>query len=163
MWIKYHRPKVQLNLTVPACIYILSARFYIIPYVNAFCISLCPHLIISSTVNNGVWSVRSICACRLKVWVCVFGRLVIEVTFDIPLLSVKTDKALQSNLSSASFSEMLLHASFSFPYPINIPHFKQTAAVPCSSAFAHFYANFCLFCTLFCHKFHTLKGFLHRC
>ncbi|XDV20635.1 hypothetical protein PO909_025935, partial [Leuciscus waleckii] len=38
-------------------------------------------------------------------------RLVIEVTFDMPLLSVKTDRALQSNLSSASFSEMLLHAS----------------------------------------------------
>lgn len=158
MWIK-----IKYECWILVCV--RSFTFYLLNLIyNSICKCMVLHflvsiLVISSTVNNAkcVQHMR-----MLSESVCVFGRLVIEVTFDMPLLSVKTDKALQSNLSSASFSEMLLHASLSLPYPINIPHFKQTAAVPCSSAFAHFYANFCLFCTLFCHKFHTLKGFLHH-
>lgn len=114
----------------------------------------CPCCIICCTVNNDVW--------RECVWSEILCVSVWQTGYwghfwHASLVSENRQSfAVQSVI--CLFLGDAPSCIFSFPYPINIPHFKQTAAVPCSWA-CSFLCKFWLWkfrCTLFYPKFDTL-------
>lgn len=134
--------QLSLSMDVFACVCILCANSYgITPYVNVrFCISSCPCCIICCTVNNDVWRV-CVCVFGLKVCVSVWQTGYWGHFWHASLVSENRQSfAVQSVI--CLFLGDAPSCIFSFPYPINIPHFKQTAAVLCSWVFCSFLCKF---------------------
>jgi len=98
----------------------------------------CPCCIICCTVNNDVWK-ESVCG--LEVCVSVWQTGYWGHFWHASLVSENRQSFAVQSVICLFLGDAPL-CIFSFPYPINILHFKQTAAVPCSWAWAHFYANF---------------------
>ncbi len=153
-----------LSIDIFACVCILCGNSNgITPYVNVrFCISSCPCCIICCILNNDVWSM---CVCVAWKFVSVWPTVYWGHFWHASLVSENRQSfAVQSVI--CLFLGDAPSCIFSFPYPINIPHFKQTAAVLCSRVFAHFYANFWFgkfYCILFYCKCNTRTDMLTIC